>query len=480
MFQEIYHSSSNELKLAFLDALLKKDEALQSKFVEYCKNYSTATEEEAAHSIIEEEKAELKEQLESLDFIDIEWEFEEYNPHMPEYEVRDQIAEKKVAEEFDIFGAGLKGNLEKGQVDRCYLAMAGAYEACMEAKLQDAPEAEMMEPFWLLDLLKDQWHQAKDQLDQSLITPYHFQRIINGLFERHFYHYPSENKIVHNEDSTFMLTIDRQPFLYFFDNLLLPILDNKEKAGQLEELANHWQIPYNIIPRLTLKMRKHQENHEKWESTAQSLFLEDKEVARELLEYYEKSAPENFQRVAHQVWELSDFKDKFAEYFYQTLSYEDSPQLYRSITHYLTDKNRSKDYYLALRNMFTQQDLEAFINEHQRDNKFFVMMMRVEEEYDKILKFIEKNLNSWDFNAMIRLIADVKPAESFKLIQRKIRNTLENERGRNVYENLTDLLKFAYNIEGHYDKALELAKEMYNWQPRLPALRKMMKAENLI
>jgi len=482
MFNELYQSASDELKLQFLDEVLKKDGTLQLRFVEFCKNTGavTETEEEAPHTMIEEAKAELQQELEHLDFEGIDLEFEEYNPHLPEYEIMDQLAEKKVQEEFDIFKSELQNDLAAGKVDRFYLSLAGAYEAAMETRLQNTPETEIIDPLWMLETIEQLWQDLKNDVEINLITPYHFERIVSGLFERHYYYHHSENRIAFTEDGRRIALIDNQPFLYFFDTYLLKALDTREKADQLEHLANHWQIPRNIIPRLTLRMRELQGDTDAWEKAAQFLFLENEAVARELLTYYEKSAPDKFLRVAHQIWQQPYFRNEFAPYLHQTLTYQDAPQLYKNVVRYLTQQNQSEEYYLEFRKLHNREEIEAFIGEHRNAHTFFIMMMRIEQEYDKMLKHIENNMDSMKFNAMIQQVITDKPRESFSLIERKIRKTLENKRGRSVYEELTELLQLAGNIPQLRDQAKILAQEMFDWQPRLPALREMLKQKQLV
>jgi hypothetical protein len=52
---------------------------------------------------------------------------------------------------------------------------------------------------------------------------------------------------------------------------------------------------------------------------------------------------------------------------------------------------------------------------------------------------------------------------------------VERERGRHVYERIVKYLKLAARVPGKQEEVKRLAETLYNWTPRLPALREELR-----
>ncbi|CAN5454575.1 hypothetical protein BH23BAC3_BH23BAC3_24290 [soil metagenome] len=104
----------------------------------------------------------------------------------------------------------------------------------------------------------------------------------------------------------------------------------------------------------------------------------------------------------------------------------------------------------------------------------------MEKRYDEILQFIRMNPDSWKFNQMILAILEPYPKESFDILKRKVLETAETERGRNVYQCIVEWLRIAQKIKGMNRQVDELAAMLYDWQQRLPALRDELRQAGFI
>lgn len=483
MFYDYYNLASDKLKLDFLDQLLQADENLQSRFVEFYKAQNPeegGTETGASpQQIIEEEKAGFLSDLENLNLVDIDWEFEDFNPHLPDYEAMDEIAERKVQEEFDILQDYLSNKLEQGKVDQYYLALMGTYEACLAIEFSDEGGGAVIDNEWLLQAIRQIDRNLEPVVAKNLVTKLHFARIIEGALERQYEYYPPESPSERSKGKRLIL-LEEESFIRFFEPMLLRIMNNREKALKLEELADKWSIPEASIPRLTLKMRELLGDTWEWEHAARELVLEDQEVAQSLLSYYENQDKSRFIEIATHIWEKARFRDSLAEYLQQNLSAPEAPELYKNLIQHLTEKHQTEEYYKALRPLLSEQEMADFQAQHQQNLPFYTMMLRIEAEYAKLLKIIRNNMDSPHFYSMISRVIDVKPKETFELIQQKVRQTLDKERGRNVYKRLSSLLERAYQVPECRKAVVKLADELYHWQPRLPALRQMLKDKGLV
>ena len=65
--------------------------------------------------------------------------------------------------------------------------------------------------------------------------------------------------------------------------------------------------------------------------------------------------------------------------------------------------------------------------------------------------------------------------ESYQLLKNKCLKKAEHERGRHVYERIVEYLKLVARVPGKQEEVKKLAKTLYNWTPRLPALREELR-----
>jgi hypothetical protein len=69
--------------------------------------------------------------------------------------------------------------------------------------------------------------------------------------------------------------------------------------------------------------------------------------------------------------------------------------------------------------------------------------------------------------------------ESFRLLKDKCLKTATNERGRPAYQRIIDYLKVANEIPKKHTEIKQLVDNLYNWNPRLPALREELRVAGL-
>lgn len=97
------------------------------------------------------------------------------------------------------------------------------------------------------------------------------------------------------------------------------------------------------------------------------------------------------------------------------------------------------------------------------------------EFYDRILQLVHSQPDSWDFNEIISPILGIYPKECLVVLQHKILQSLEKERGRSSYRSIVSWIVLLRKIPAASEKAHEIIMMAYHHKPNLPALKDEMK-----
>ncbi len=102
-------------------------------------------------------------------------------------------------------------------------------------------------------------------------------------------------------------------------------------------------------------------------------------------------------------------------------------------------------------------------------------------ESNGISSFVKKiAIHTWHFEEIITPILNIFPHESFKIIQLKIIQTIENKKGGLWYQRICRWFHLAKRILNREDETRNLIHEVYNHQPALPALKDEIRKAELV
>lgn len=456
-----------ETKVRFLKELLDHNSGLQNQFLDYISDPDeTEGKGELSHrECVMEFASDFREELEALDFEEPDW--EDYTPrhsgYIPEYEAMEHMAEDMVDEEFDMLKSDILGNLEEGQVDIALYQYLGGYIACTTATINDEYEALGDYTDYFLQSLKEIEKCMLTELEKAVVSVGKVIIITKVLFH--------EYKLNHEA---------KDGFLKFFEPVLLTLCTGKDIAISIENLLAKYKIPVCEVPQLMMKIQKLKGDVNAWIEEGENLLLEDRTVAEDLLEHYQNTSTPDFLRVAKLIFYKSNFSDFFLEFFYTHVDKNQAPDFYREMLKVLVDKTRKAEYYKDLREMMTPEEKQTFISQYEKMcPNFYSQMLAIENRHEEILKLLKQDNILWDFTSIIQHILHVYPNESFNILKEKCVKTIKNERGRHAYQRIVEYLKLAASIAEKQNEVTKLVDDLYNWTPRLPALRDEMKKAGL-
>ena len=143
-FNEIFDKTGEELKLKFLDAIIRHNEDLQQEFI----NFTTKQEDTSENRIspesflqhITETQEEYVNSFERVDLENPDW--DQYNPshsgYIEEWEQYQQASEQEFEEIFDSFSSEALDLLIQQRIDDFTAMLIGLYEACLNAEIEDS------------------------------------------------------------------------------------------------------------------------------------------------------------------------------------------------------------------------------------------------------------------------------------------------------------------------------------------------------
>jgi len=465
-FEESFANTPDEIKIAFLKELLDNNPGIKNQFLDYINAPDEEEDEISPREYISDFYKEFRDSLEMLHFEDPDW--ENYEPrhsgYIPEYEAMEHMAEDMVNDEFDMLKDEILANLEEGNTDIALYQYIGVYNACKTATIDDEYEVIGDHTAYFMEKLKEIEPFILNELRKSVVSKGKVTLFTKVLFQEYL--------IEHEE---------KDGFLTFFEPVLLTLCTGKDIATNIENLLSKYKLHVSELPQLIMKIHSLKGDTNAWIEEGEKLLLEDKTVAGNMLQHYFNTSTEDFLRTAEKIFYHSSFRDDFIEYFYKHLDKNKAPELYKENLKLLVDKTRKAEYYKDLRELMEAEEKETFIKKYEKASPdFYTQMLAIENRYDEILKLLQReNKFLWDFNSIIERILPVYPDESFNILKEKCLKTVKNERGRYAYQRIVEYLKLAARIPEKQNEVTKLIDDLYNWTPRLPALRDEMKKAGL-
>jgi len=445
----------NELKLQFFEDLLKHDTSVQQQFesfLERCTDKLNVSLEDVT-AFMNGHRQAIKEALESIDFEDLD--YDSYTAHsgyyVPEYEIEEELAAEKLNVVLSGFLDECNEYATSFRYDKAVLAIVAHYEGSMLLDIDcETIDLESELEYTMKEGLK----KMCSILWQISIPENQAITIINTLLDRlHTQRELSEN----------------------LTKFIQPILDltifNSKTAVRFREKCEQLKISSALLARNMVTAAKFEHGIEAWKNAALEWYKSDALIAEELLHYFHKNDFKSFVLTAESLWEADLFKHEFAEYFYDYVSYENSPMLAKQVALYLTYRKDDPAYYQSVVKYLTINERNAFIDKCSFRNKLYISLLAFEARYDDALRHLEKKADLFNLAELINIISIERPHECFVLIRSKIRETLSSARSRSTYEVIAGLIRIAYNLNGYQAQTQSLINELYARKPALPALK---------
>ncbi|MDO8950996.1 MAG: hypothetical protein Q7U86_00145, partial [Draconibacterium sp.] len=141
-FEEHYSNTSDNLKLKFLNVIIRKNSSLQNEFVNFAQSEQKVAEVFPMNGFMEllsSTKIEYKENFENVDLEDPDWD----NYHAPhsgyieDWEAYQQASEQEFEEIFEVFRSDAMNKIIGQKPVELVAMLIGLYEATQDAEIED-------------------------------------------------------------------------------------------------------------------------------------------------------------------------------------------------------------------------------------------------------------------------------------------------------------------------------------------------------
>ena len=141
-FEELYSKTNDNLKLKFLNAIIRKNSALQNEFEHFIqseKNVSEVVPTSSFMEILTSTKKKYQDDFEMVDTENPDWE----NYHAPhsgyieDWEAYQQASEQEFEEIFEAFSSEAVDKIIGQKPDELIAMLTGLYEATQDAEIED-------------------------------------------------------------------------------------------------------------------------------------------------------------------------------------------------------------------------------------------------------------------------------------------------------------------------------------------------------
>ena len=466
-FKEIFDKTGKELRLRFLEAIIRHNEGLQQEFINFTKQESTSENRISPESFLQhitETQEQYVSDFEGVDLENPDW--DQYNPshsgYIEEWEQYQQASEQEFEEIFDYFSSEALDLLIQQRIDDFTANLLGLYEACLNAEIEDTVGSFYDVNEHLTGEHKRIMFELIDKIQLSAISSYK----VNSAIELFFY-YCDENYP------------ENLAFPKYFEPLLLVLADKSEQPGKVLSGIKKSKVNREAVPQLILLLNKNAGNSTEWLSSAQQFCLADNEVAKELLNYYYENDKPLFLKTAKELFQ----KDKhyWAEFLAGKMDLDLDKSMYINVFYQLTVDKKEIGHYRKIKTLLSPESFKKLIAEIKRDKVFLVKIYEEEKNYEGIKEVVQYNADSWDFEELISPVLSIYPGFCFRLIEDKTTDALSsNQRGRHLYRDIIVWLKLAKKIPGYENQTLTLIKKLYNHKPNLPALKDEFREAGLV
>ncbi|MBU0558909.1 MAG: hypothetical protein KKG93_04910 [Bacteroidetes bacterium] len=474
-FINIFEKVETQKKLKFLKQLLDRDVKLQQQFVEFTKDISESLDNIVGEKI-DQVKTQIHQELSSLDFDNIENEYEYGHSH--EYwndEGLYNYARDMIQDAITPYINQATNYIKKGNLLDGIRITLGIYEGAQNLPELDNDDYYLFDGGYnasVQDILEESINNIVLEINEIVKSDEAVLQIVNLIFER------IKACAAEDEDDEDGIFYNIKDFEKLFRSL---VINETTAAYLLQQLQNSKFENYDAAY-IILNIAEIIQDETLWTITAERFSKNDKEIAMQLIEKYKsKEMEDDFTRIAKMAFK--NFPNDFDLYLVNNLNKELEKNLYvDALKNYVKNKHKMQHYEI-LRSYLTDNEKISFVNDFidGHNQVFYVQLLDCEKRYKEILDCAERNIASYDFDKLIIPILNIYPTECFTFIVNKNMEALNSYgRNRETYKSMIKTLKLLKQITTKNEESVLFLNKFYNHKPNLPALKDEMRKANLI
>ncbi len=465
-FEKQYNNSADSLKLKFLNGIIQHNANLQSAFVSFIQSEQKDTEVfpmKKFMEIVSMTKEKYQHDFEEVDFENPDWE----NYHAPhsgyieDWKAYQQASEQEFEAIFNSFTSEAVNKILAQKPIELTAMLIGLYEATLDAEIEDdMGNFEDVNEHLLTEFISTT-NAVTDKIKIAAIS----EKSVSTAFE----------KFAEYADSEYPGNLH---FAGYFEHFLIALAEKSTNANQILSIIDKSGIERKSVPELILLLNKNSGNKTEWLQSATQFYRINKEVAKQLLQFYYESDELCFVKTANELFDTD--KRFWAGFLKDFITVEFDRMLYINVFYQLVVDTYEISHYLKIREYLTENNLNKLLGEVTWNKVFQVRILEVEKRFESVKTIVEKNSDDWHYTEIIRPILGMYPEFCFQHIKNKAIKTIENQRGRDVYVRVSSWLKLTQDIPGFDVEKRDLITRLFNHKPNLPALKDEMRKAKLV
>jgi len=466
-FEQQYANTSDSLKIKFLTAIIKNNPNLQAEFTNFIQSEKRVFAEFSANSFLEivsSTKQKYQDEFEMIDTENPDWEnyHETSSGYIEDWEAYQNASEQEFEAIFKLFQSEALNIIISQQIEELIAMLIGLYEATQDAEINDETGSFEDINEFLLSEFKSTLSALIEKLKLAAIS----DKVIISTIQKFVEHCDSEYP-------------GNPHFVNYFEYLLISLAEKSANPDEILSIIDTSTIERQSLPELVLLLNKNAGNNIEWLQTAIQFYKINNEVAKQLLQYYFEEDMVSFVQTATELMPMAN--RLWSKFLKDYVSIELDKDLYFSVFYQLTVDEKEINHYKKIREFLSEPEFNKLLEELHWDMVFTVRILEVEKRYESIKIIVEKNGNdSWHYNELITPILNIYPDFCFQHIKNKAIKTIENQRGRGIYERISSWLKLMQIIPGFDFEKKNLILQLYNHKPNLPALKDEMRRAGLM
>lgn len=465
-FDKTYRQTSEQLKLKYLDAIIKHNEKLKTEFLAFVTKQEAAIQSASYDSFfarVKEIQTIYKGNFESVDTENPDWESyqQPHSGYIEEWEAYQMASEQEFEGYFGLFIEEAINQLIAQKPDEMLAMLVGLFEAALHANIIDEVGSFEDVNEFLLSEHRNTTLAVAEKLRHSALA----SNIINSSFEL-FFRYCSEE------------FTENLHYVQNFEAVLLALAEKTENPGEIYEFMVQAAVDQSVLPELTLLLHKATGNNEAWLKAARQMYQGSDAVAKELLHYYYGNDMPSFVETANTL--LVTNANSWAAFLIAYVDPQMDEHLFVQVFSALVISEKKIEYYKKLKPYLDNGTRDHIISNVRWDRVFLVKLFAEDGCHAEIKAVVEKEKDRWFFAELIAPILAVYPDFCFAKIKSMVESSLATERGRSTYERIATWLALAKQIPGHEADVIHLIKTTYAHKPNLPALRDEMRKAGLV
>lgn len=281
---------------------------------------------------------------------------------------------------------------------------------------------------------------------------------------------------------TFHAQLQNDNFLVFTCQLLENYITNKEFAQKFLEIGKQMNTPLYKALRVVSKALKLIDDKDTWLQNLELGFTMELDTSLELMDYYYANAADKFEGAAQRL--LTSFDLQVYDYLMPKVK-QGSPIYIEILKGKILSQNDSSCIQQLL-GFCTQDEVNEFIaslNNKYMKAKIYAQMGNYQEIVSLIKQYAIHNntlFEQIDFIKAIELVYNELPNEAIELTITRIDKLFNAERKRETYALIARTIACIPPKIPGYERLRQLTLDLYNHEPKLPALKDEFRKAGLI